>query len=385
MVAKSTQRDPSARYRDMESFAEDLRCWLDHRCVAALHASSLHRLLLWARRKPAMAGLSATAAFCAVAFVAALIAGFAQTAAAMRLAARNAALADAALGDVFRYVERTATSRRGAELLSALLPYYERLAGDSGLNPQKAAEVNGVLGVCAFRSGDYALAEQAFRRVIALQPSAAALNRLAETLRRLKRTDEALAITQRVADGYARSDDVTERYEAALALEMLGRQSHHHAERKRAFEIAHALRTADPENPDFRFLYARLLAEHPSLAQPSTGTCDPENAYLLLSNLSADYPHRSEYSRALVAAMDRRLRKAKNPQAIDRADVELALDTADRLIGRYPNVPDIVSSVIAFRDSYSAYLQKIGDRKQASRERIRTSGMLELLSHSAEW
>ena len=304
----------------------------------------------------------------------------------LQFAARNAAVADAALGDVFRYVERTATSRRGAELLSALLPYYERLAGDSGLSPQKAAEVNGVLGVCAFRSGDYALAEQAFRRVIDRQPSAAALNRLAETLRRLKRTDEALAITQRVADGYAGSDDVAERYEAALALETLGRQSRHHADRKRAFEIARALRTADPENPDFRFLYARLLAEHPSLAQTtSTDTGDPENAYLLLSNLSADYPDRSEYSRALVAAMDRRLRKAKNPQAIDRADVELALDTADRLIGRYPNVPDIVSSVIAFRDSYSAYLQKIGDRKQASRERIRTSGMLELLSHSAEW
>ena len=386
VVAKSTQRDPSARYRDMEAFAEDLRCWLDRRCVSALRASTLHRLRLWARRKPATAGLSAAAVLCAVAFVAALVVGFAQTAAAMRLAARNAAVADAALGDVFRYVERTATSRRGAELLSALLPYYERLAGDSGLSPQKAAEVNGVLGVCAFRSGDYALAEQAFRRVIDRQPSAAALNRLAETLRRLKRTDEALAITQRVADGYAGSDDVAERYEAALALETLGRQSRHHADRKRAFEIARALRTADPENPDFRFLYARLLAEHPSLAQTtSTDTGDPENAYLLLSNLSADYPDRSEYSRALVAAMDRRLRKAKNPQAIDRADVELALDTADRLIGRYPNVPDIVSSVIAFRDSYSAYLQKIGDRKQASRERIRTSGMLELLSHSAEW
>ncbi len=385
IVAKSTRLDPTDRYRDMEAFADDMRSWLDHRCVSAVRATPMHRLRLWARRRPATAALSAAAALCAVAFAAALAAGFVRTSAALRLAARNAAVADAALGDIFRYVERTATSRRGAELLSALLPYYERLAGDSGLPPEKVAEVNGVLGVCAFRSGDYALAEQAFRRVIARKPSAAALNRLAETLRRLKRDDEALALSQHVASGYASSTNMEERYEAALALETLGRQNHRHSDRRRAFEIAGGLRAASPENPDFRFLYARLLAEYPGLSNFSAHTNANENAYLLLSHLSADYPDRSEYSRALVAAMDRRLRKEKNPQSIDRADVELALDTADRLIGRYPNVPDVVSAVIAFRNSYSSYLQRLGDRKQASRERIRTSGMLELLSHSAEW
>jgi len=83
--------------------------------------------------------------------------------------------------------------------------------------------------------------------------------------------------------------------------------------------------------------------------------------------------------------MERRIKTGRNLQSIDRADVELALDTADRLIGRYPNVPDIVSTVISFRDSYSNYLRKIGDRKKAFRENIRTSGMVDLLSHSSEW
>ena len=385
VLEKSTRRNPADRYRDMDAFAEDLRCWLERRCVSALRASPFHRLKLWAYRKPTMAALTAAVAVCALAFVTTLIIGLSQTRSALLLAARNAAVADAALGDVFRHVEHTSTSRRGAELLSALLPYYERLAGDSGLRPEKAAEVNSVLGVCAFRSGNYALSEQAFRRLIAIRPSAAALNRLAETLRRLNRSEEATALTQRVADGYADSPDMKERYEAALALETLGRQGRRTADRKKAFEIAQTLRTADPTNPDFRFLYARLLAEYPNLAKSSTEPNGGENAYLLLSNLSADYPDRSEYSQALVAAMDRRLRKGQNLQAIDRADVELALDTADRLIGRYPNVPDIVSSVIAFRNSYSTYLQKIGDKKHAYRERLRTSGMLELLSHSDEW
>ena len=385
VVAKCTQRDPAARYRDMDAFAEDLRCWLDRRCVSAVRASTLHRLRLWAKRKPAMAALSTAAALSAAAFVAALVVGFARTSAALRLAARNAAVADAALGDVFRHIERTSTSRRGTELLSALLPYYGRLAGDSGLKPEKAAEVNSVLGECALRSGDYALAEQAFRRLIAIRPSATALNRLAEALRRLGRTDEATAMSRRVADGYAGSSDVKERYEAALALETLGRQGKHSTERKRAFDIARALRASDQDNPDFRFLYARLLAEYPSLAKASAAIDGDENAYLLLSGLSAEYPDRPEYSRALVTAMERRIKTGRNLQSIDRADVELALDTADRLIGRYPNVPDIVSTVISFRDSYSNYLRKIGDKKKAFRENIRTSGMVDLLSHSSEW
>ena len=175
----------------------------------------------------------------------------------------------------------------------------------SGLKPEKAAEVNGVLGECALRSGDYALAEQAFRRMIAIRPSASALNRLAEALRRLGRTDEATSVSRRVADGYAGSSDVKERYEAALALETLGRQGKHPAERRRAFDIARALRASDQTNPDFRFLYARLLAEYPSLAKTCAALDGDENAYLLLSGLSAEYPDRPEDSRALVTAMER--------------------------------------------------------------------------------
>lgn len=384
IVAKSTARRPEDRYRDMEAFAEDLRAWLDGQCVAAARPSAIHRISLWARRKPAMAGLSAAAILCALAFVAALAVGFARTSAALGLAARNASLADAALDDVFHYVERASASRRGAELLSALLPYYGRLAGEKGLDGEKSARVNEILGVCAFRCGDYALAERAFRRLIETHPSAKALNRLSETLRRLGRTDEANTLSRQVAERYVGSADANDRYEAALALETIGRRSSRSAERARAFAIASKLRGSDPANPDFRFLHARLLAQHPRLAKSAAGAESAENAYELLSDLAADYPDRPEYSTALVSAMERRLRSAQKPESIDRKDVELALDTADSLIGRYPNVPDIVSAVISFRDSYSNYLRKIGNPKKANRESVRTTGMLELLSHSAE-
>ena len=384
VVAKSVSQKPEDRYPDMDAFAEDLQRWLGHEGVAAAPPSRARRLRLWARRKPAMAALAATAIICAVAAVGAMIAGYMHTAAALQLAARNAEVADAALEEVFLHVENMPPSKRDTELLSALLPYYGRIAGNRELAPEKVAKVNSVLGICAFRSGDFALAEQAFRRLVAVSPSATALNRLAETLRRRGRTEEAAVFAQQVADGYARTTNVVDRYEAALALESLSRQKGRAVDLKLAFALAKMLREAEPDNPDFRFLYARLLAESPKLENATNRTDTVKSAFVLLSDLAADYPDRPEYGRALVSAMDRRLKRAGAFRTIDRADVELAIDTADRLLGRFPNVPEIVSSVIAFRDTYSFYLRKLGDQRSASRENLRTTGMLELLSHNAE-
>jgi len=384
VVAKSVAPKAEDRYPDMDAFAEDLQRWLNHECVAAAPPSFGRRLRLWARRKPAMAALAVTAAACAVAAVGAMVVGYARTAAALGLAARNAEVADAAIGEVFHHVENMPPSKRDTELLSALLPYYGRLAANQELSLDRIAEVNGVLGICAFRSGDFELAEKAFRRLVEIRPSATALNRLAETLRRRGRTEEAAVFAQRVADGYARTTNVVDRYEAALALESLSHQKGRSVDRKLAFALAKMLRETEPDNPDFRFLYARLLAESPSLERPSDGTDTARSAFALLSDLASDYPDRPEYGKALVTAMDRRLRTGSAFKKIDRADVELALDTADRLLGRFPNVPEIVSSVIAFRDTYSAYLRKLGDQRSASRESLRTTGMLELLSHNAE-
>lgn len=384
VVAKSTARKADDRYPDMEAFADDLQRWLDHKCVSVASPSPGRRFKLWAMRKPAIAALATTAIICAFAFVCAMVVGYVRTSAALALAARTAVVADSALEEVFLHVENMPPSRRDTELLSALLPYYERLAESRALDPEKDAKVNRVLGICAFRSGDFALAEQAFRRLVEVQPSATALNRLAETLRRRGRTEEAAVFAQRVADGYARTTNVVDRYEAALALESLSRQKGRAIDIKLAFALAKALHESDPDNPDFRFLYARLMAESPDLERRNDGVDAAKSAFTLLGELSADYPDRPEYGKALVSAMNRLLRNSASLRTINREDVELALDTADRLLGRFPNVPEIVSSVIAFRDSYAFYLRILGDQRRATRESLRTTGMLELLSHNAE-
>ena len=107
------------------------------------------------------------------------------------------------------------------------------------------------------------------------------LNRLAETLRRRGRTEEAAAVAQRVADGYARTTNVVDRYEAALAFEWLSHQKGREIDRKLAFALAKMLREAEPDNPDFRFLYARLLAESPSLESASNRTVAVKSAFVL--------------------------------------------------------------------------------------------------------
>jgi len=384
VVAKSVAPKAENRYPDMQAFAEDLQRWLNHECVAAAPPSLGRRLRLWARRKPAMAALAATAVACAVAAVGAMVVGYARTAAALELAARNAEVADAALGEVFHHVENMLPSKRDTKLLSALLPYYGRLAGNQELPQEKVAEVNGILGVCAFRSGDFELAEKAFRRLVEIHPSPTSLNRLAETLRRRGRTEEAAAVAQRVADGYARTTNVVDRYEAALAFEWLSQQKGREIDRKLAFALAKMLREAEPDNPDFRFLYARLLAESPSLESASNRTVAVKSAFVLLSDLATEFPDRPEYGKELVTAMDRRLRHGPAAKRVARADVELAVDTADRLLGRYPNVPEIVSAVVSFRDTYATYLRRLGDPRTANRESLRTTGMLELLSHNPE-
>jgi WD40 repeat protein len=55
---KCLEREPAARYASASALAADLRAWLDGRPVIARPVSPAGRLLRWARRKPALAGLT---------------------------------------------------------------------------------------------------------------------------------------------------------------------------------------------------------------------------------------------------------------------------------------------------------------------------------------
>ena len=384
IVNKCIAYDAADRYTSMDALAEDLRRFLAHEPVSAAPAPAGRRLVLWARRKPAVAALAAVAATCAIAAVAALSVGYARTADALRLAERNASLAGAALSGVFRGVENQPPSRRDTELLTELLPYYGELARRRDMPLEKVVEANRILGTCAYRTGNYSLAEKAFRHVAETHPTAADENLLATAMRRQGKDMEADALFRGVAGAYADSTNAVDRFESVRALLALAQERADDPDRARAFRIVSDLLKDDPANPDYRFQYAVILGTNPKLyaAEPIPGV--KPNPSAILNRLAGEYPDRPEYGLALVELVERRLRSIRNARTVDRNDFSVALEHADRLLARYRNMPDAVSAVVRLRAAYADFLARSGDAAAADLERARTSGMLEMLAHNPE-
>jgi serine/threonine protein kinase/WD40 repeat protein len=57
IVHKAIEKDPEDRYATAGRMAEDLRCFLEHRPIAARRVGSTERLTRWARRNPGLASL----------------------------------------------------------------------------------------------------------------------------------------------------------------------------------------------------------------------------------------------------------------------------------------------------------------------------------------
>ena len=384
IVNKCVAYDPRDRYPSMDDLAEDLRRFLDHEPVLAAPTPARRRLALWVRRKPLVAALSAFAAVSALCALCALAVGYLRTADALRRAERNAALAGAALSGVFRSVENQSPSRRDTQLLSELLPYYGELARRQDMPPDKIAEANRILGTCAFRTGNYALAERAFRHLTTACTTAADRNNLADALRRQGRTDEANAIYREVADGFAASTNATDRFESVRALKALAQDDYDSPDRVRAFQILADLLKESPRDPDYRYQYALILGANPRVFSALRLPGLKPNPTQILSQLADEYPDRPEYGLALVDLVERRLRATRRPRAEDLYDFSNAMERADRLLGRFPNMPDVVSAVIRMRDAYVNFLRRIGSATAANQLQTRTTGILEMLAHSPE-
>ena len=67
IVEKAIDKDPARRYQTAGELADDLQRFLDGRPITARRATELERLWMWARRRPAMAGLVAALFLCLLA------------------------------------------------------------------------------------------------------------------------------------------------------------------------------------------------------------------------------------------------------------------------------------------------------------------------------
>ncbi len=366
IVNRCISFDPAARYPGMAEVAADLDHFLRHEPVSAAETSAFRRFRLWSKRKPAVAALSLLVLTAFAAFAAAVTVGYVRTNSALKLAEKNAAAANAALSDIFAHIEHRTPTSSGSELLSRLMPYYQEIAEQRNLPQSEIADMNLLIGTAAMRSGNYPLAENAFRRACELRTDAATLNLLAASLRQQGKTLQAGQLSHKVIEDYPQS------CEAVAAYQSLG-------EYETAIALLHSLLQEHPDNPDYLYQYVLLLETQPGLAASGPVAGIEPNPTEILGKLAKQYPERMEFSLALVDLMSRRLTAQSRLSPQDRQSLEQALALADRLLARYPNTPEVASAAVGLYNDHIGLLRRSGDQASARKEEARLQGMLEIL------
>ena len=382
IINKCLSFDPVDRYASMDDVASDLLHFLNREPVQAYTSSPWHRFILWCRRKPAVAAMTFASAGCLAAFVISLIAGYVQTKAALRLAEQNAQVADGAISRIFARISEQPPSRKNTALLNALVPYYLSIVKQRNIPESRIREAYGVIGECALRSGDYALAEKAFRKMVDLRSGPYAVNQLAAVLRKQGKKDEADKLSRRVVAEFEKSTDEKERFEVVRALLALSTRPDS-SERAKAFRILESLLKDQPANPEYRFLYAVLLGGNPRLFHSLRIPGVEPNAVTLLSGLADKHPDNPEYGLALIELMLRRFRMRRDMRDA-RDSLDNALFISERMLGRWPNDPQIVSAAVKLHSRYISSLFRRGGGPNALKGNERLLGILEILSHNPE-
>ena len=385
IINKCISFDPENRYSSMEETAAELRRFLNHEPVKAAGVNPWRRFALWCRRKPAVAALTFAFGFFAAAFAVSLIIGYIRTRAALHLAEQNAMTADAVISRIFVRVSEQPASPQNTRLLTALLPYYQSIARQRSLPPEKICEAYKVIGECALRAGSYPMAADAFRNMTRYRTDAWPVNQLAAVLRKSGRKAEADRLSRQVIARFEKSKDPKDRYEAVRALLAVSADSNS-KEYEQAFRLLESLLKDHPDNPEYRFQYAVLLGRNPRLYRSLRIPGQEPNAAKLLALLADAHPDQPEYSLALIELMYRRFRFARSFQN-SRDAIHDALHISERMLGRWPNDPQIVSAVVKLHSRYVEILRKRGGKPlvfQARMESERLMAILEILFYNPE-
>ncbi|MBN2584223.1 MAG: serine/threonine protein kinase [Planctomycetes bacterium] len=202
IVLKAMAHEPQRRYASAASLAADLRRFLEDRPIEARRTGPIERLWRWSRRNRTTAALAALAALLLVTTAVTATIGYLNTRSALegealqrQKAESVSSVAQEALdrifdrlgparaldvpgltveGDTQTTIEGPSypiLSKESAALLEEMLPYYDRLAEQSGGETSlhlRAAEATRRVGDIRERLGQYEQALAAYRRAIAL-------------------------------------------------------------------------------------------------------------------------------------------------------------------------------------------------------------------------
>jgi len=202
ILLKAINPDPGRRYSSAHAMAEDLRCFLEDRPICARRVGPTERLRRWARRNPALASLTVSTLLLLVIVTVVSSAGYVRTRRALAGEAmersKAEAIANVAIDALDRAFERLGPirlsarahpaleaphgasvelpsgpilSKETAALLEEMLPFYDRLAQQTGRRDDlgfRTAEATRRVGAIRQRLGQTSEATQAYQRAIAL-------------------------------------------------------------------------------------------------------------------------------------------------------------------------------------------------------------------------
>lgn len=440
IVLKAISPEPSHRYPAAQDLADDLRCFLEDRPVQARRVGPVERLGRWCRRNRTLAAVSgiALALLMAVAVVASV--GYVRTqhalegeAAERTRAEATSALAAEVLDRVFDRLSPSRMrvrpqaeaegmagtgwedpgtpilSKESAALLEEMLPFYDRLAkqtGERGSLRISVAEANRRVGAIRFRLGQMEEAASAYRRAAHLferlrgeQTNLAALSlALAKTENELGRICAARRQSAEARDAHMRARALLEsatqsaaqpgypQFELARTLYFLSleerplpssqpepgeRPASSGSERQRQLAQAVALlqnleRTPDA-SPECRHLLALCFLEGAPVggSRGPTGGGGAEQAIEILESLVGRYPGVPDYAYDLSEAYARvRMPHPPVEPGVGRAIEERlskALALQERLVVQYPEVPDFQAALARLHEKRGALCRQMDD------------------------
>lgn len=435
IILKATSHDVGQRYQSAEEMAEDLRRFLEDRPIRARRSSPAERLGRWCRRNRTLAGLTGTTLFLLVTVAVVASLGYVRTKRALQgeesqriKAEANASLAIEALDRMFerfspnriRSIPQAAQggvetetgssspilSREAAALLEQMLPFYDRLAQQSGNSEKLRAETataNRRVGAIRQRLGQFDEALQAYQRAITLYRGLASaspdnpthaleviqieneLGRMYTFRRQLAEAreahSEALALLQSVGTASA---SAAVNFELARTYYFLGTQ-------ERPLPAAQQRQRSGPgeipaEQRDYLTKAVGLLKELSRL--PST---DPEYQHLLalcylegavmrdedasgkkagarmaieiLEKLVQAFPSIPDYAYDLSEAYARiRIPRPPMPPEVEKEtedQLRKALALLEKLVAQYSDVPDFLTAEARIHDKLGALFRQV--------------------------
>jgi len=429
IILKAINHEVSQRYQSAEAMAEDLRCFLEDRPIQARRVGPVERLGRWCRSNQRVASLAGTSLFLLVLVAVVASVGYVRTTRALHgealqraNAQANAGLAIEALDQVFERLSptrrltlpqtggggdfgeapgSTLLSKEAAALLERMLPFYDRLAQQSGSGEQlrtETADANRRVGAIRQRLGQLDEAAKAYQRAIALYKQTGArfsadgklklevaqieneLGRLYTARQQVAEAREAhlaaLALLQ--GDAASPSPPASLRFELARTLYCLGIQERPPPGASRSEEagpvpipqeqrdslakavaLLRALAASVPTDPEYQHLLALCYLEGATIEDPHPSEDRDERAVEILEGLVAAFPGIPDYAYDLSEAYARIHIPAPPipPEAentiAERFGKSLAL--LEKLAVKYPDIPDFLAAEARIHDKLGAF------------------------------